>query len=90
MVIQLGGAAGTYPIQLSNGFFQAIHPYLPMTYSVNALRETLMINGTIVSDISVLLIIFVIVTVLIMLFYIVRFGSLQPITFKNNQETKQA
>ena len=42
------------------------------------------------SDISVLLIIFVIVTVLIMLLYIVRFGSLQPITFKNNQETKQA
>ncbi|WP_062358979.1 YhgE/Pip domain-containing protein, partial [Weissella sp. DD23] len=47
LVIQLSGSAGTYPIQLSNKFFEWLHPYLPMTYTVDGLRETVMIGGSI-------------------------------------------
>lgn len=50
MIIQLGGSAGTYPIQLSNHFFQVIHPYLPMSISINAFRSTLSIGNSILSE----------------------------------------
>lgn len=41
LVLQLGGAGGTFPIQLQAPFFKAIHPYLPMSYSVYAFREAI-------------------------------------------------
>lgn len=53
MVLQLGGAAGTYPIELSPKFYQIIHPFMPFTYSVNAFRNTLMIGGGIKADVLV-------------------------------------
>ena len=41
LILQLTASSGTYPIQLTQGgFFQALHPYVPFTYSVKALRET--------------------------------------------------
>ncbi len=41
LVLQLGGAAGTFPIQTQGKFFQLIHPYLPMSYSVYAFRNAI-------------------------------------------------
>lgn len=41
LVLQLGGAGGTFPVQLQNKFFGAIHPYLPMSYSVYAFRDAI-------------------------------------------------
>jgi putative membrane protein len=41
LVLQLGGAAGTFPIQTQGAFFQLIHPYLPMSYSVYAFRNAI-------------------------------------------------
>ncbi|MGO2083451.1 YhgE/Pip family protein [Vagococcus sp.] len=41
LVLQLGGAGGTFPMPLTNGFFNAIHPYLPMSYSIYGLREAI-------------------------------------------------
>ncbi|WP_203626383.1 YhgE/Pip domain-containing protein [Lacticaseibacillus mingshuiensis] len=58
LVLQLGGSAGTYPIQLSGGFFEAIHPFLPLTYVVDALRHTLMIGTFPGTDLLVLFCIF--------------------------------
>lgn len=55
MVLQLSASTGTYPIELSNGFFNAIHPWMPMTYSVHALRETISIGGSVALDLTVLL-----------------------------------
>ncbi|WP_319458887.1 YhgE/Pip domain-containing protein [Micromonospora sp. RTP1Z1] len=43
LMLQLTSSGGTYPVQTSPGFFQAIHPWLPMTYVVAGLRHT--ING---------------------------------------------
>lgn len=39
MVLQIAGGGGTFPIQVTPKFFQAIHPFLPFTYAVDALRE---------------------------------------------------
>ncbi|WP_279234245.1 YhgE/Pip family protein [Oenococcus oeni] len=66
LVLQLSGSAGTYPIQLSNAFFEAIHPYLPMTYTVEALRKTISLNGNPAFDL-ILLLIFGLVSLALML-----------------------
>ncbi|MFE2284946.1 YhgE/Pip family protein [Streptomyces sp. NPDC059443] len=39
LMLQLTSAGGTYPVQTSPGFFNAIHPYLPMSYIVESLRR---------------------------------------------------
>ncbi|WP_338047499.1 YhgE/Pip family protein [Nocardiopsis gilva] len=43
LMLQLTSAGGTYPIETSPGFFQAIAPYLPMSHVVQALR--ILISG---------------------------------------------
>ena len=54
LVLQLSVAAGTYPIELSNKFYEWLHPLVPMTYSVNGLRETIMIGGSVSTEVIVL------------------------------------
>ncbi|MHC6628702.1 YhgE/Pip family protein [Streptomyces globosus] len=39
LMLQLTSAGGTYPVQTSPGFFNAVHPYLPMSYVVESLRR---------------------------------------------------
>ncbi|MEV6951403.1 YhgE/Pip domain-containing protein [Streptomyces sp. NPDC051183] len=39
LMLQLTSAGGTYPVETSPGFFNAIHPYLPMSYIVESLRR---------------------------------------------------
>lgn len=41
LMLQLAAAGGIYPIQLSGPFYEAIHPYMPLTALVNALRATM-------------------------------------------------
>ena len=38
LVLQLAAAGGTYPAVILPGFFAAIHPYLPMSYLIDAFR----------------------------------------------------
>lgn len=45
IVLQLSAAGGTYPIQTSPMFFQAIHPFFPLTYAVESFRS-LIAGGT--------------------------------------------
>ena len=40
LVIQVAGAGGTFPIEVTPSFFNAINPYLPFTSGINAMRET--------------------------------------------------
>ncbi|EMC17286.1 YhgE/Pip domain-containing protein [Streptococcus mutans] len=47
LLLQLGSSAGTYPLAVTGKFFQVINPYLPMSYSVSGLRETISMAGTI-------------------------------------------
>lgn len=41
LIVQLSGAGGLYPIEVMPAFFQAVHPWLPMTYVVNSLRVSI-------------------------------------------------
>lgn len=45
LMLQLTSAGGTYPVQTSPAFFNAIHPFLPMTYVVDALRRLITGGG---------------------------------------------
>ncbi|MFE5794628.1 YhgE/Pip family protein [Streptomyces sp. NPDC056503] len=46
LMVQLTSAGGTYPVQTSPGFFNAVHPFLPMTHVVEALRRLISGGGT--------------------------------------------
>jgi len=56
LLLQLTTCAGTYPYETLPGFFRALHPLLPMTYFVDALRVTITGGNTahLVRDASVL------------------------------------
>lgn len=58
LVIQIGGSGGTFPIQLTPKFFQAINPFLPFTYSISFAREAIggVVQSVLIKDIVVLLI----------------------------------
>jgi putative membrane protein len=57
LMLQLSSCGGTYPVQTSPGFFNAIHPFMPATYAVNALRP--LIGGGVNSHFWVGLAVFV-------------------------------
>lgn len=39
LVLQVSGSGGTFPIQVTPSFFQAINPFLPFTYAISMERE---------------------------------------------------
>ncbi|MDO1605733.1 YhgE/Pip domain-containing protein [Lactobacillus sp. YT155] len=41
LMLQLGGAGGTFPMEVTNGFYNFIHPFLPMTWSTLGFREAI-------------------------------------------------
>ncbi len=41
VILQIPGSSGTYPIEMTPAFFQKLHPLLPFTYGVNAMREAI-------------------------------------------------
>lgn len=45
LMLQLTSAGGTYPVQTSPGFFNVLHPLLPMTYVVEGLRHLISGGG---------------------------------------------
>ncbi|MEW2399124.1 YhgE/Pip domain-containing protein [Streptomyces sp. NPDC046862] len=45
LMLQLTSAGGTYPVQTSPDFFNAIHPFLPMSHVVEALRRLITGGG---------------------------------------------
>ncbi|OUO60404.1 hypothetical protein B5F73_03710 [Olsenella sp. An270] len=57
VVLQIPGASGLYPIQMQPAFFQALGPWLPFTYGINAMREAVggFYDGNYVRDLLVLL-----------------------------------
>ena len=46
LVLQLAASGGTFPVETINKAFQAITPYLPMTYSIKLLKEILVPTAT--------------------------------------------
>ena len=41
IIIQIPGSSGEFPVQMMPPFFQAIHPFLPFTWSIEAMREAI-------------------------------------------------
>lgn len=39
LIMQIPGSSGMYPIEVMPPFFQGVHPLLPFTYGINAMRE---------------------------------------------------
>ena len=56
LLLQLASSAGTYPLALTNDFFRAINPWLPMSYSVSGLRQTISMTGNIHHQVIFLLV----------------------------------
>ena len=58
VVLQIPGAAGLYPIEMMPSFFQALHPLLPFTYGIAAMREAIagFYGGNYATNIAVLLV----------------------------------
>ena len=69
LLLQLASSAGTYPLALTNDFFRAVNPWLPMSYSVSGLRQTISMTGNIHSQIIFLLVTLVLFIGLGMLAY---------------------
>ena len=69
LVIQVAGSGGTFPIQVTPKFFQNVHPLLPFTYAISAMRETIggIYMPNLTKDISVLAI-FILIFVLFTIF----------------------
>ncbi|MFF6997128.1 YhgE/Pip family protein [Streptomyces sp. NPDC008313] len=45
LMLQLTSAGGTYPVQTSPAFFNVLHPFLPMSHVVDALRRLITGGG---------------------------------------------
>ena len=69
LLLQLASSAGTYPLALTNNFFRAINPWLPMSYSVSGLRQTISMTGNIHHQVIFLTVILALFTGLGMLAY---------------------
>ena len=69
LLLQLASSAGTYPLALTNYFFRAINPWLPMSYSVSGLRQTISMTGNIHHQVIFLTVILVLFICLGMLAY---------------------
>ena len=41
LILQIPGSSGMYPIELMPEFFRRLNPWLPFSYGINAMRETI-------------------------------------------------
>ncbi|WP_251900691.1 YhgE/Pip domain-containing protein [Lactococcus lactis] len=68
LVLQLATSAGTYPLQLAPKIYQVISPWLPMTYGLKMLRETIGLNGAILSEAILFVVIIALFTFMLSFF----------------------
>ena len=69
LLLQLASSSGTYPLALTNDFFKGVNPWLPMSYSVSGLRQTISMTGNIHHQVIFLIITLAFFTALGMLAY---------------------
>lgn len=58
--VQIPGASGLYPVEMTQPFFQAVYPFFPFTYGINAMREAIagFYGGQWVHNMAILLVFF--------------------------------
>lgn len=70
MIVNLGGSAGTYPLETSGLFYKAIHAFVPYTYSVNGFRKTIsMVNASVHVEILIFIGIIIVCSLLTILYF---------------------
>ena len=78
--LQIPGATGLYPIEMTTPFFQEIYPYFPFTYGINGLRETICgFYGNTFAHCCLVLVLITVVSMLIGIFvrpYLTNFNKL--------------
>ncbi|MGI6590570.1 MAG: YhgE/Pip family protein [Eggerthellaceae bacterium] len=59
LIFQIPGSSGMYPVEMMPRFFQHLHPLLPFTYGISALREVIggMYGSNYLADLGFLLLI---------------------------------
>ncbi|WP_187355567.1 YhgE/Pip domain-containing protein [Paenibacillus tengchongensis] len=50
MVLQFSSSGGTFPVSTTGRFFQTLHPFMPFTYAISLMRETV---GGILPEVAV-------------------------------------
>ena len=71
LVLQLGSSEGVFPLSLTPAFFQAINPWVPMTYSIRAFREAIsgsLGNAMFWQNVAILLVFLIVANLLLVLF----------------------
>ncbi|WP_342042366.1 YhgE/Pip domain-containing protein [Bacillus sp. OTU2372] len=58
LVLQISSSGATFPVSTTSAFFQRIYPFMPFTYAVSLLRETVggMVEEVVVRDVFYLLV----------------------------------
>lgn len=66
LVLQISASGGTFPIQVTPPFFQRLNPFLPFTYAIGGMRETVggILRSVLIKDIVILCIYLVIALIL--------------------------
>lgn len=79
LVVQLGSSEGTFPIQTAPEFLQAINPFVPMTYSIRALREAISggLSSSFYTNSAWILVIILVVVNILMLGYFAHYNRLK-------------
>lgn len=88
LVLQLVSAGGTFPIEMMPKFFQNLHMFMPFTYAVSLLHETIggIVTAVFVKDVLVLS---AIPVVMMLLFFFTHKKLEEPIR-KFEEELEQA
>lgn len=87
LVIQVAASGGTFPIQVTPPFFQYVNPFLPFTYAISALRETVggIYKPVLIKDIYVLIVFLIIPIILTILFKGIINKYTKPMSDKFNE-----
>ena len=74
LVVQLAACGGTFPMETEPALYQAIYPYMPMTYSVDLLKQSLVdINNVyLLKNLSVLFGMWLLFSILTIIFGIIK------------------
>ena len=78
MIVNLGGSAGTYPLDTGPAIYKAIHKFVPYTYSVDGFRKTISMTAP---SISVEIAVFAGILIVCSLLTVVYFK------YKNKEDT---
>lgn len=86
LVIQVAASGGTFPVQIIPEFFRYINPFLPFTYSISALRETVggIYEYVLIKDLVILIIFAIIPLVFTLIFKGIIDKYTKPISDKLN------